>query len=221
MSNKPVLVGQFYSLMSFDRAKALLTCAGLHASSDNEYTIQMRPYLAMALGGAQLFVLPEEVDRARALLEKQQPNVVELNYALRVRKSMLAIKLALIAGVFIGSLIGFRQQNLEAGISVGIMASVIWLIVLSNLFVPKAKLIQKQGFSSLLPIAARRGKGLVTRVRRKKEETRCLGVMLVTGVIVAQVASGIEYKKNVITGAGGSTRSTFLSCSMRPTSLCS
>jgi len=143
MSNKPVLVGQFYSLASFDRAKALLTCAGLHTSSDNEYTIQMRPYLTMALGGARLFVLSEEVDRARALLAKQQPNVVELNYALRVRKSMLAITLALFAGFIIGSVIGFRQQSLETGISVGIMASGIWLIVLSNLFVPKAKLIQE------------------------------------------------------------------------------
>ncbi len=37
---------------------------------------------------------------------------------------------------------------------------------------------------------------------------RLAGIIAVVGVIGAQVATGIEYRKNVISGAGGTTRST-------------
>ncbi len=39
--------------------------------------------------------------------------------------------------------------------------------------------------------------------------TRFAGMIAVACLIGAQVASGIDYKKNVISGAGGTTRSTF------------
>jgi hypothetical protein len=143
MKSKPELVGQFFSLTDFDKAKALLTCAGFHTSSDNETTLQTRPYLTMALGGARLFVPPNEAKRARALLAKHQPKVIELNYAHRVRRSMLSVALSLFAAVLIGSIVGIRRQNLETGFSVGMIASVIWLIILSHILVPKANLKQK------------------------------------------------------------------------------
>jgi|GEM_PF-6494198 len=42
---------------------------------------------------------------------------------------------------------------------------------------------------------------------------RGMGIIVAVGVIGAQMAAGIEYKKNVISGAGGTTRSTFQSFS--------
>jgi hypothetical protein len=143
MSNKPKLVGQFYSLADFDRAKAALTCAGFHTSSDNETSLRLRPYLAMALGGARLSVLPEEAERARALLKKHQPRVVELNYAHRVRRSMLAGGLALSAGALMGTVGGVRLHDLESGFSIGMISAVVWFLILSHILVPTARLKQK------------------------------------------------------------------------------
>ncbi len=46
---------------------------------------------------------------------------------------------------------------------------------------------------------------------------RAFGIVLAAGVIAAQMAVGIEYKKTVISGAGGTTRSTFHSFSSSTT----
>jgi len=143
MGNKPELVGRFYSLADYDRAKALLTSAGFHTSSDNETALHVRPYLTMALGGARLFVPSDEVERARQLIEKHQPKVVELNYAHRVRRSMLAGGLALVAGVLTGTVVGMRQHKLESGVGIGLIAAFVWFLILSHIFVPQAKLKQK------------------------------------------------------------------------------
>ena len=139
-NRKPILVGQFHSLVEFDRAKALLTSAGLHPSSDNEYTIQTRPYLSAALGGARLFVLPNEAERARNLLKKKKPDVTETNYTLRARRAILAGSLAIAAGFIIGLIVGRSQNNIETGVSIGFIATLIWYMFFSHVLIPKAEL---------------------------------------------------------------------------------
>ena len=47
--------------------------------------------------------------------------------------------------------------------------------------------------------------------------SRLAGIVAVFCLIAAQLASGIDYKKNVISGAGGTTRSTFQSFSSSTT----
>jgi hypothetical protein len=134
------LVGQFNNLPDFDRAKALLDSAGLHPSSDNETSIQMRPHMAMAFGGVRLFVHADEAERARSILKTHQPMQVELNYAHRVKRSKLAGILGVSIGVLIGSIVGIMQSNLQTGFGVSLVASLVWFLILTEILVPKAKL---------------------------------------------------------------------------------
>ncbi len=139
------LVGQYHSLVEFDRARAVLDGAGFETFSENESTLQMRPALGTALGGARLLVPKSEADRARALLGTSQRDALETNYVLRVQRSILSSILALCVAVVMGITVGVRMGEVETGLSVALIGGFVCFLALSQILVPKPKSKRRPG----------------------------------------------------------------------------